>query len=424
MNNEALKQGTVEKTCFVIIGFGKKMDHANGREIDLDKTYKYIIEPVFKKLGFFCFRACDIAHSGVIDQPMYDNILKADFVVADLTTFNPNVLYELGVRHAVRKHTTIVISDDKNVLPFDLSHVNIDKYQHMGNGIDHGEVTRFCDYLEEKVRQLMAAPAVDSPLYALYPSLQVPVFTPKEVNEIKENIKEIGSLSDYITMAEDFKRSKDYTAAIKVLRQAKKLNQDNVLVTQRLALCTYKSELPDAKQALEDAAKILEELHPDTSTDLETLGLCGAINKRLYAVTGEMEYLNKAAWFYDKGFYIGSDYYNGINAAYIFNVLANLEQDFYESNAHFGNARKIRKRVIEICKGLMADEKWEGREDKEWVYLTMAEAYVGLDEPGVEEEWLEKVRKVANGEFSMQSYLEQRAKLQKELDQFKNKIIL
>lgn len=419
-----MKNENVEKTCFVIIGFGKKMDHANGREIDLDKTYKYIIEPVFKRLGFVCYRASDISHSGVIDKPMYDNILKADFVVADLTTFNPNVLYELGVRHAVRKHTTIVISDDRHVLPFDLSHVNIDKYQHLGNGIDHGEVNRFSDYLEAKVKQLLEEPEVDSPLYTLYPELQMPMFTQREVNKIKENIRETGSLSDYITMAEDFKRSNDYKSAIRVLMQAKKLNQDNILVTQRLALCTYKSELPDPKQALLTATEILKELNPETSTDLETLGLSGAINKRLYAETGDVEYLNKAAWFYDKGFYIGSDYYNGINAAYIFNVLANLEPDFYEANAHFGNARKIRRRVIEICNALMNEENWEGREDKEWVYLTMAEAYVGLDEQAVEEEWLEKAKEVGNGEFGMKSYLEQREKLQRELDQFKNKIIL
>lgn len=424
MIKENIHPSNVEKTCFVIIGFGKKMDHINGREIDLDKTYQYIIEPVFKKLGFFCFRACDIAHSGVIDKPMYENILKADFVVADLTTFNPNVLYELGVRHAVRKHTTIVISDDKMVLPFDLSHVNTDKYQHMGNGIDHGEVNRFRDFLERKVTQLLAAPKVDSPLYVAHPDLQVPTFTQKEVNEIKENIQSIGSLSDYITAAEDFKSKEDYLAAIEVLKLARELNQDNILVTQRMALCTYKSKYPDQQQALLDAAEILEGLHPDTSTDLETLGLSGAINKRLYELTKDVKYLNNAVWFYEKGFYIGSDYYGGINTAYLFNVLANLENDFYESNASFGNARKIRRKVIEICNGLMKDGKWQSREDKEWVYFSMAEAHVGLDDVDEEAKWLEKAKEVAKGDFGMRSYMEQRTKLIHELETFRNKVII
>src|SRR4051812_4881326 len=116
----------MQKTCFVIIGFGVKTDYATGREIDLDKTFKNIIEPAFTELDFVCYRASDIQHSGVIDVPMYENILKADFVVADLTTLNPNVLYELGIRHAVKKNTTIVISDKSLKYPFDLSHIIID----------------------------------------------------------------------------------------------------------------------------------------------------------------------------------------------------------------------------------------------------------------------------------------------------------
>ena len=41
-----------EKTCFVIIGFGRKMDYSTGRMIDLDKTFEYIIKPVFEDLKF------------------------------------------------------------------------------------------------------------------------------------------------------------------------------------------------------------------------------------------------------------------------------------------------------------------------------------------------------------------------------------
>jgi len=191
-----------------------------------------------------------------------------------------------------------------------------------------------------------------------------------------------------------------------------------------MALCTYKSKYPNQQQALLDAAEILEELHPDTSTDLETLGLSGAINKRLYELTKDVKYLNNAVWFYEKGFYIGSDYYGGINTAYLFNVLANLENDFYESNASFGNARKIRRKVIEICNGLMKDGKWQSREDKEWVYFSMAEAHVGLDEVDEEAKWLEKAKEVSKGDFGMRSYMEQRTKLMHELEAFRNKVII
>src|SRR5688572_14057731 len=129
-----------QKTCFVIIGYGIKTDFATGRDINLDKTYANIIEPVFKELDFLCFRASDITHSGMIDLPMYENILKADFVIADLTTLNPNVLYELGIRHSVRKNTTLIISEKELKYPFDLSHIIIDQYEHLGKAIDFDEV--------------------------------------------------------------------------------------------------------------------------------------------------------------------------------------------------------------------------------------------------------------------------------------------
>ncbi len=109
----------LDKTCFVIIGYGPKMDYATGRELDLDKTFEYIIKPAFEELGFLCYRASDISHSGVIDIHMYNSILKSDFVLADLSTLNANVLYELGIRHAVRKNTTILISEKEFSIPYE-----------------------------------------------------------------------------------------------------------------------------------------------------------------------------------------------------------------------------------------------------------------------------------------------------------------
>src|SRR4051812_2089531 len=109
-----------KKTCFVIIGFGPKKDHDTGRVLDLDKTFENLIKPVFKDLKIDCFRAKDIRHTGIIDVPMYEWIYKADIVVADISTLNANALYELGVRHALRPYTTIVISEKDMKYPFDV----------------------------------------------------------------------------------------------------------------------------------------------------------------------------------------------------------------------------------------------------------------------------------------------------------------
>src|SRR5688572_29467113 len=97
------------KTCFVSMGFGKKTDFETGRMLDLDKTYRHIIKPAVIAAGFECTRADEIVHAGLIDRPLYDRLLSADVVIVDLSTSNKNAFYELGIRHALRPNTTIVI---------------------------------------------------------------------------------------------------------------------------------------------------------------------------------------------------------------------------------------------------------------------------------------------------------------------------
>src|SRR3977135_4610269 len=111
-------------TCFVVMGFGKKTDFETGRVLDLNKSYKNLIKPAVEAAGLKCIRADEIVHSGLIDVPMYEQLLKADVVVADLSTSNRNAIYELGVRHALRPYTTVVIAEDEiKTFPFAVKHV-------------------------------------------------------------------------------------------------------------------------------------------------------------------------------------------------------------------------------------------------------------------------------------------------------------
>ena len=81
---------TVKGTCFVVMGFGKKTDFETGRTLDLNMTYNYIIKPAVMATGLECIRADEIKHSGPIDVPMYEQLLNADVVLADLSTSNKN----------------------------------------------------------------------------------------------------------------------------------------------------------------------------------------------------------------------------------------------------------------------------------------------------------------------------------------------
>ncbi len=132
-----------QKRCFVVMGFGIKTDLATGRELNLDKSYKLLIKPVVEGKGLVCIRADEILHSGNIDMSMYQELLKADVVIADLSTANLNAIYELGIRHALRPQSTIVISEDKLAYPFDINHIKIKKYKLLSDGIDYDEVESF-----------------------------------------------------------------------------------------------------------------------------------------------------------------------------------------------------------------------------------------------------------------------------------------
>ena len=132
-------------TCFVVMGFGPKVDLATGRTLDMNKTYEFLIKPVLEDLSIDCIRADEIPHSGVIDVPMYEWLYKADLVVADISTANANAIYELGVRHALKPYTTIVMAEDKLIYPFDLNHISIMRYVHLGSDI--GATTVLVDNL-------------------------------------------------------------------------------------------------------------------------------------------------------------------------------------------------------------------------------------------------------------------------------------
>jgi hypothetical protein len=166
-------------TCFVVMGFGKKNDFETGRVLDLDTSYTELIKPAVEAAGLKCIRADEIKHSGLIDDPMYDQLLKADVVVADLSTSNRNAIYELGVRHALRPYTTVIIAEDGIMKSpfFDLSHIVIRTYEHLGKDIGSKEVKRFTTELTGAIKDILAKePELrrDSPVYAFLKNLTPP----------------------------------------------------------------------------------------------------------------------------------------------------------------------------------------------------------------------------------------------------------
>lgn len=113
------------KKCFVIMPFGKKM--VDGKELDFDHVYHELIEKAVEELGLGCERCDEILGTGSIHKKMFRGIFDADISVVDITSQNPNVFYELGVRHALHKHVTLVIGKNDNLqkIPFNINGINI-----------------------------------------------------------------------------------------------------------------------------------------------------------------------------------------------------------------------------------------------------------------------------------------------------------
>lgn len=373
-------------TCFVVMGFGKKTDYPTGRVLDLDKSYRYIIKPAAEAAGYECQRADEIQHAGNINVPMYQQLLSADVVIADVSTYNPNAFYELGVRHALKPFTTITIAEDKLVFPFDIAQIAVRTYHHLGEGIDFGEVERMRDELTKAIKIVGAHAAYDSPVYTFLKDLQPPLVARAEAERAalignppagSASQPTVRALMDQVDAA--FERS-DFSTAKSLLTIVRSMLPNEVFVVQKLALAIYKSKLPTEIDALNEACQILQGLGPATSTNTETLGLCGAIYKRLWNTTNAPADLDNAIWAHEKGFYVKNDYYNGINLAFLLNVRAALRADTdpAEAIADFISAQRTRRRVLALCQKLLESAPAPKGTDEYWIKVTMAEAYIGI----------------------------------------------
>lgn len=151
--------------CFVLMPFGKKMDAA-GRVTNFDSVYEKIIAPAVTRAGLEPIRADEEKIGGTIHKPMFERLMLCHYAVADITGANPNVFYELGIRHAMRPRSTVIVFAEGTVLPFDIALVRGISYKTDGAGEPVGLDTT----LEAIADQLTAArgnPHDDSPIFQL-----------------------------------------------------------------------------------------------------------------------------------------------------------------------------------------------------------------------------------------------------------------
>ncbi len=431
------------KTCFVIQGFGKKTDYTDGRVLDLDASYAIIKEAV-EAAGLKSVRADEIQHSTVIDVPMYEMLLQADVVIADLSTYNVNAAYELGVRYALRPRTTIVVAEEGFKNPFDIGHIAIRRYKHLGEDIGAREAARFKGELKTAIEEILASNRSDSPVYTFLPQLMPPqmAVTPAAVVPAaplaRGGVVNIAVASppglgnDQPAAAEPLVTPKamlddalakinppageasDFAGARALLQKVSELRPNDPFVTQQLVVATYKSKQPDAESALLDARNIMEKsLDPASTNDPETLGLWGAIHKRLWELSSRQDDLNAAVDGYERGFSLRRDWYNGINYAFLLDLRSvewlkagNKDDAIADSVL----ARRVRSEVGRLALAPAEDRDADPKK-RFWAVATLWEAALGRGDAAEMTRWGAEAEALVVPQWMQETRLEQGRKL-------------
>jgi len=159
--------------CFVLMPFGKKPG-SGGALIDFDAVYTDLIKPAVESARLVPVRADEEQMGGIIHKQMFERLILCEYAVADLTTANANVFYELGIRHAVKPATTVVMfAADGPRLPFDVALLRAMSYALGPDG--RPDETNENRATLTKLLDAAQADSVDSPVYQLiegFPDVQ------------------------------------------------------------------------------------------------------------------------------------------------------------------------------------------------------------------------------------------------------------
>lgn len=178
---------TMKPHAFVAMPFGKKQDAA-GATIDFNRVYAEFITPALTAAGLEVFRADQETRAGNILPDMFQELLLADLVLVDITIDNPNVWYELGVRHALRARGVVLIAGGQTPKAFDIYTERKLRYGLKDGGPDPASLAEDTTNLTTMVTSTMESwhGRKDSPVYSLLDHLQEPDWKSLRVGEVME----------------------------------------------------------------------------------------------------------------------------------------------------------------------------------------------------------------------------------------------
>jgi hypothetical protein len=328
--------------------FGVKPDGVGG-SIDFDSVYRALLAPAVAEAGFAPLRADQELVGGLIHKPMFERLILSDFAVADLTTANANVFYELGVRHAVRPYSTVLISAEVTRAPFDLAPDRVLPYALDGTGRPGN--------LETDRAALVAAlraarkSKTDSPVFQLIDDLPTPQIDRLKTDVFREEAAYSAELKEHLARAadkgvdalraveRDLAPFEDVEAGVLVdlLLSYRGVNawEDMIRVVQALPAPLRRMVLVREQHGFalnraghnDEAERVLRGVLDDHGPSSETFGLLGRVYKDRWEATRERSplkaggCLDQAIDAYRRGFEADwRDAYPGVNAVTLMEV--------------------------------------------------------------------------------------------------------
>lgn len=346
----------IRPILFVVIPFGRKRDLGLAHEIDFDRVYEDCIRPAGEEAGFEVIRADEERSGGIVHLAMFERLLLAEVVIADVTMANANVFYELGIRHCARPRSTLLIRARETRLPFDVTMIRAAPYTLHEGIIRPEEAARFKSTLTTMLGHAQKdLDSRDSPLFQLIGGFPGINLAPKSAASFRarvdafeairarleaargtRNSAEVRVVEDLVMaergwhapllseIAQAYKDLEKWDDVVRFIEALPSSLSTAIFFQQTLAFALNR------RNALGDRDKttrILRKIVQTHGADPETCGLLGRVYKDLYEESvraGSQTadgYLDEAIAVYRQGFEADPrDPYPGINLATLLRV--------------------------------------------------------------------------------------------------------
>ena len=289
--------------AFVAMPFGSKPGD-DGVAIDFNRIYPELRRPALHDAGCEVVRADDERRAGDIRTDLFQELLVADLVLVDLTLDNPNVWYELGVRHALRARGVLLVQGPRATQPFDIYTDRTLRYH-----LQHGVPDPHCLGADRAALTAMARATLDassrrktSPVYQLLDHLGEPdwrallLAQPSEFSQGYDAWRARMEVARQRNLAGDILLLADETPTRALWLEAKRLAGNCLLKLQHfdLALEQFDAALalePDDKPNLEKRAVCLGRIgrHEQARELVRTLTVRHAQDPAVWALAGQIE---------------------------------------------------------------------------------------------------------------------------------------